>query len=142
MKKFIIFSFLTFLLALFLAPSVSQAQRPFEEISDVDSLVNQDTVILNLNYTFKKPYYFSVAIQADSISGANAGTCYLQFTNDKTVNTTRWHTAQTLTIDGAGTSSAIWEGIIYARRARLYFISPSGTRRTDIYTYISLKAFQ
>jgi len=115
------------------------AQRYFEEVSDVDSLVNQDTVILNFAYTFKRPFYYSVQIQADSVSGANAGTAYLQFSNDKATSNTKWHTAQTMTIDGTGSDYALYEGILYARRARLYFISPSGTRRVNLYTFASFK---
>lgn len=119
--------------------NTATAQRYFEEVSDVDSLVNQDTVILNFAYTFKRPFYYSVQIQADSVSGANAGTAYLQFSNDKATSNTKWHTAQTMTIDGTGSDYALYEGILYARRARLYFISPSGTRRVNLYTFASFK---
>jgi len=131
--------FAALLCAFLYTPNAATAQRYFEEVTDVDSLVNQDTVILNFDYTFKRPYYYSVQVQADSISGANAGTCYLQVTNDKATSGTKWHTAQTFTIDGAGSSYQLWEGLLYARRARLYFISPSGTRRVNLYTFASFK---
>ncbi len=139
MKNFV---FLFSLVAAFLLCGTNEAtaQRAEENVSDVDSLVNQDTVVLNFDYVFKKPYYYSIQIQADSISGANAGTAYLQVTNDKAASPTRWNTLQTLTIDGATTSSATWEGLLYARKVRVYYISPSGTRRTDLYTYAQFKA--
>lgn len=138
MKRLLFFLSFTIALCAF-APQDAQAQRFYEQISDVDSLVNQDTVIVNLDYTFKRPFYYSVQIQADSISGANAGTAYLQFSNENAASPTRWNTAQTLTIDGTTTSAALWEGILYARKARIYFISPSGTRKVRLYTDISLK---
>lgn len=125
--------------ALLFSATPATAQRFFEEVADVDSLVNQDTVALQFDYTFKRPYYYSIQIQADSISGANAGTCYLQFTNDKATSGTKWHTAQTFTIDGTGSSYQLWEGLLYARKVRLYFISPSGTRRVNLYTFASFK---
>lgn len=139
MKNFV---FLFSLVAAFMLCGATEAsaQRPEENLSDVDSLVNQDTFIVSLDYTFKAPYYYSIQIQADSVSGANAGTAYLQIANQKTANPTRWNTLQTLTIDGAGTTTATWEGILYARKARVYYISPSGTRRVNIYTDIQLKA--
>lgn len=138
MKK-LLFSISIFCALCAFAPQDAHAQRFFEEVSDVDSLVNQDTVILNFAYTFKRPFYYSIQIQADSISGANAGTAYLQFSNEASASPTRWNTAQTLTIDGTTTSTALWEGMLYARRARIYFISPSGTRKVRLYTDISIK---
>lgn len=126
-----------FLLFFFAFAASATAQRTFEEYHKTDSLVNQDTVIQLMTWQFKNPFYYSIQIQADSISGANAGTALLQFSNQSTP--TRWVTAQTLTIDGTGSDSAIYEGILYARRVRLYFISPSGTRRVNLYTDASFK---
>jgi len=120
-----------------LAPTQAAAQRFFEDPSDVDTLSNQDTIILNFDYTFKRPFYYSIQVQADSLSGANQGLAYLQFSNDKTL--TKWYTAQTLTIDGTGSDYALYEGILYARRVRMYYISPSGTRKVRVSTYASFK---
>ena len=132
---------IVFIFALIAAFATSgMAQRNFEEVSKVDSLVNQDTVIQEFGFTFKRGYLYSIQIQADSVSGANAGTCYLQFTNDKATSGTKWHTAQTLTIDGTTSSVALWDGTLYARRARVYYISPSGTRKVRLYTLASFKA--
>lgn len=50
MKK-LLFSISIFFALCAFAPQDAQAQRFFEEVSDVDSLVNQDTVILNFAYT-------------------------------------------------------------------------------------------
>lgn len=130
----------TLLAPLLFVPAQADAQRQFEEVSRMDSLVNQDTVIQEFSYTFKRPYLYSVQIQADSVSGANAGTCYLQVSNDKATTGTKWHTVQTLTIDGTTSSVALWEGTLYARRARVYYISPAGTRKVYLYTLASFKA--
>lgn len=115
-------------LALCAAPE-AQAQRYFDLISPAgDTLVNQDTIIYATSpVLIDVPYYYSIYAAADSLSGANAGFAYLQVSNDRTG--TNWHTVQTLTIDGATRSAALWEGILYARRIRVYFITPSGTRR-------------
>lgn len=138
MKKLLfLFSIIAALTAL--TATESYSQRFYEQVTDVDSLVNQDTVILNLDWTFKRPFYYSIQVKADSISGANAGTAYLQVSNDVATSNPRWHTTQTLTIDGTTSSTALWEGLLYARRARVYYFSPSGTRKVYLYTDISLK---
>lgn len=123
---------LTFALlaAAMLTPSADvKAQRYFDLISPAsDTLVNQDTIIYTTTpVLIDVPYYYSIYVAADSLSGANAGTAYLQFCNDRTG--TNWYNAETLTIDGTSRSAALWQGILYARRVRIYFITPSGTRR-------------
>ena len=45
----------------------------------------------------------------------------------------------TLTIDGTGTDEALWEGICYARKVRVYYITPSGTRKVRAKVYASFK---
>jgi len=124
-----IFSLLLLALALLAAPERAEAQRFFDLISPAsDTLVNQDTIIYTTTPALiDVPYYYSIYVAADSLSGANAGFAYLQVCNDRTG--TNWHTVQTLTIDGTTRSAALWEGIVYARRIRVYFITPSGTRR-------------
>lgn len=127
MKKLL---FIPVLLGALLATPTS-AQRVFDMIESQDTLTNQTTktyltsmsggpVILDV------PYYYSIHVSADSISGANAGTAKLQVCNDR--SGTIWTTVQTLTIDGSGTDEALWEGIAYGRRMRVYFEMPSGTR--------------
>lgn len=138
MKK-IFFSLVT----LFLCVASLPAQRFFDVISPTaDTLVNQDTVIyttelsggpLNLDV----PYEYSIHVMADSVSGANAGFAYLQFSNHRSGS--KWYTAQTLTIDGSGTDEAFYEGTCRARRVRVYFITPSGTRRVKPHVYASFK---
>lgn len=136
MKKLLFLISFAFAFLFFETPKAI-SQRSSELVADVDSLVNQDTVVLNFDWTFKRPYTYSIQVQADSVSGANAGFAYLQISNDATG--TRWHTAQTLTIDGTGSDYALWEGVLYGRKARVYFISPSGTRKVRLYTYAQFK---
>lgn len=121
------------------------AQRPFEEISKFDSLGTSSTITqlfgaptITTGFVFKQPYYYSVYIQSDSISGSNAGTVVLQVSNDRAG--VKWKTIQTLTIDGAASQTALWEGLLYGRRIRLLWTSPSGTRKTRIYSEAVLKA--
>lgn len=133
MKQIILFT----IIALCLATSTATAQR-FFDISAADTLTNQDTVIQTTSpVQLDVPYYYSIHVLADSLSGANAGTCYLQFSNHRSGSV--WYNAQTLTIDGTTTSQALWEGIVYARRVRVYWISPSGTRSVALRTYAAFK---
>lgn len=124
-----IFSLLLLAFAIMVIPEQTQAQRFFDLISPAtDTLINQDTSIYSTTPAILDvPYYYSIYAAADSLSGANAGFAYLQVSNDRTG--ANWHTVQTLTIDGTTRSAALWEGIVYARRIRVYFITPSGTRR-------------
>ena len=124
-----LFSLVLFATAVLAPTADMKAQRYFDLISPAsDTLVNQDTIIYTTTPAIiDVPYYYSVYVAADSLSGANAGFAFLQFSNDR--NGAVWHTAQTLTIDGTTRSAALWEGIVYARRVRIYFITPSGTRR-------------
>lgn len=133
MKQKFLFALLLGLLA---APLV-QAQKVFD-ITKVDTISNQDTIIVTTAtsrgpVTMDIPYYYSVHILTDSLSGSNAGTAYLQVCNDRTG--TNWYNVQTLTLDGATTQQVLYEGIAYARRMRVYFISPSGTRSTKVQVY-------
>lgn len=131
---------LLLLLALALGfAQAASAQRFFDIIkTGTDTLTNQDTVIFTTTPVMVDvPYYYSVHVIADSVSGANAGFAYLQVCNDRTG--TNWYTIQTLTIDGTGSDAALYEGILYARRIRVYFITPSGTRKVKAQTYAVFK---
>jgi hypothetical protein len=129
---------LFFLLAFALCGAFqADAQAAFVEVSKYDSLATSTTLTYDLGL-YKKPYLYSVYIQSDSISGANAGTCVLQVANDRAG--VRWKTIQTLTIDGAAQQTALWEGTLYARRAKVVFTSPSGTRKTRVRLEAVLKA--
>jgi len=127
---------LFFLIALLLFAFGAKAQRVFDiQSSSTDTLKNQTTKTYATNTSgygtgpaiIDVPYYYSVYCAADSLSGSNAGTAKLQVCNDHTG--TDWYTLQTLTIDGTSRSQAFWEGILYARRVRIYFDMPSGTRQ-------------
>jgi hypothetical protein len=135
-----VFSLLLLALAFsFFAAPEANAQRFFDMQSAAsDALVNQDTLIYTTTPSLiDVPYYYSIYVQADSVSGANAGFAYLQVSNDRAGSV--WVTTQTLTIDGTGTDSALYEGILYARRVRVYCISPSGTRNVAIKVNSSFK---
>jgi len=132
---------LLFLLFALISLSAS-GQRFFDIYETGDTLTNQDTLIYLTTHNggpanIDVPYYYSIHVQADSISGANAGFAYLQFSNHRSGTT--WYTAQTLTIDGTTTDEALWEGICYARKVRVYYITPSGTRKVRAKVYASFK---
>lgn len=134
MKKSILFSLLLCIVAF-----SASAQRYFDLIK-ADTLTNQDTLIFTTSpVLIDVPYYYSIHVACDSLSGATAGTAYLQVCNDRTG--TNWYSVQSLTIDGT-LSEALWEGILYARRVRLYFITPSGTRSVQARAYGSFKRIQ
>lgn len=123
---------------LFAAAPVAQAQKYLDINVANDTLSNQVTK----NYTttpalIDVPYYYSIHVAADSISGANAGTVRLQVSNDRLGTT--WYTVQTMTVDGTGTDEALWEGLLYARRFRVQYEMPSGTRKVRARVYASLK---
>lgn len=128
-NTFSLFGILLSLLLTMAAANRAEAQRFFDlQSATTDTLTNQDTIIYTTTPVMVDvPYYYSIHVKADSISGANAGTAYLQFSNHR--SGTVWYNAQTMTIDGTGTDEALYEGILYARRVRVYFITPSGTRK-------------
>jgi hypothetical protein len=135
-----VFSLLLLALAFSFLPTADVGAQRFFDIAPItaDTLVNQDTIIYTTTPSLiDVPYYYSIHVQADSVSGANAGSAYLQVSNDRAG--TVWVTTQTLTIDGTGSDSALYEGILYARRVRVYFITPSGTRRVNTAVHASFK---
>lgn len=100
-------------------------------VTDSTRLTNQDTnivTLLNSNKGKSGNWTYSVMIVSDSISGSNAGTVYLQVSNDGYT----WYNAQTLTLDGATQQKTLYEGVLYAVRMRVYQITPSGTRVTAV----------
>jgi len=134
MKQNFLFGIITMLM---LAAAPAQAQRVFD-FYKTDTLTNQDTIIVTTAQVggpsmLDVPYYYSVNILTDSLSGSNAGTFYLQFSNDRSGSV--WYNAQTTTINGPTQQNVLYEGIVYARRMRVYFITPSGTRSTKVRVY-------
>src|SRR5690606_8370206 len=87
--------FLFAILALTIA-TAANAQRYFDLIAPTaDTLVNQDTVIYTTATSggptiIDVPYHYSVHVKADSVSGANAGFCYLQVSNHRSGSV--WYT--------------------------------------------------
>lgn len=144
MKQKFLFGLLLAVFSIFAPAPEVQAQRYFDVI-DIDTIANQDTIVVTTQNNggpviIETPYRYSVHVVTDSLSGANAGTVYLQVSNDR--NGTVWYNAQSLTLDGATQQSALWEGILDARRIRVYYISPSGTRSVRVQTYASFKKLQ
>ena len=142
MKQAIFF----FLFAAFAAilPTSEATAQTWVQVSDSTRLSNQDTNIVYLLTDSRGKqgiWSYSVHVVSDSISGATGGTCVLQTSN----NGTHWVTAaniytatsQTLTLNGATQQTALWEGILYARRIRIYQITPSSTQVTSV----RIKAF-
>lgn len=133
-KFFIIFS-----IAL-LSSLVASAQRfiDFGTTTKPDTLTNAVTRTYATTPTFIDALYsYSVHVKADSLSGANAGTVTLEVCNDRTG--TNWIAIQTMTVDGTGTDEAIWEGALRARRVRVRWVMPAGTRTVRAQTYGVLK---
>jgi hypothetical protein len=103
-----------------------------------DTLIATDTMSFafqsgGVDYDFTGLYEYSILVTADSISGANAGTVYLQVSNSKNDDTTPiWTTIDSDTIDGTVRQYFLYEGLLRARRLRIYIIGPSGTRVTII----------
>ena len=75
---------------------------------------------------------YSFIVQADSVSGANAGTVALQVSNSLGASTPVWVTIDTDTIDGSTAQVFTYDGVMRYRRIRVLVTSPAGTRRTDI----------
>jgi len=137
MKNFV----LTFSLLL-LAVCANFAQDPANltyyqiKSAGTDTIVNQDTVIwdlLELDFN-RYEWNYSLTIKADSVSGANGATAYLEVSNTQAGLTPVWErlTTNAITIDGPGTQVTSMSGVLYWRRFRVVIISPSGTRRTAV----------
>lgn len=135
-------STLSTLALMLLLAFTADAQR-FFDIQKIDTLTNRDTIILTTTQkggplNLDVNYDYSIHIKTDSISGANDGVAYLQFSNDRTGSV--WYTAQTLTMDGTTTDEALWEGTVKARRVRIYCITPNTTtRKIRVQCYASFK---
>lgn len=95
-----------------------------------DSLVNADTISFVINPAGLKTgdYYYSTSLQADSISGSTAGTCWFQVSNWTTGD--YWHSVDTVTINGVQTLD-FSTGVLQAARARFYMIS-TGSQKTYV----------
>lgn len=124
-------------------PTSEVSAQSWVGVSDSTRLTNADTNIVYLLTDSRGKtgiWSYSVHIVSDSISGATAGTCVLQTSNNgiywRTAANLYTETAQTLTLNGAAQQLANWEGVLYARRIRVYQIT-SGTQVTSV----RIKAF-
>lgn len=115
-------------LGLFLADVKGQ---DYLVVSDSTVLTNQDTQItylISLSQGTKSPWSYSIHVVSDSLTGSTAGTVYVQFTND---GYTWLNHSTSLTLDGATQQTQAWDGTLYARRMRVYAITPSGSKTTN-----------
>lgn len=114
-----------------------------------DTLVNLDTIFVYLtpgNNAFSL-FKIDAILRCDSISGATAGTAYLQFagtgaglangqasktlTNDQVM----WYNVSSVTLDGAGRTQYRLTGDLTSSRARLLILTPNSTARRMMITY-------
>lgn len=140
--KQILFLFFFAAFAAILPTSEAYGQT-WVQVSDSTRMTNADTnIVYMLTDSRGKQGIWAYSIHAisDSISGATAGTLVLQTSNNgiywRTAANLYTETAQTLTLNGAAQQLANWEGVLYARRLRVYCIT-SGTQVTSV----RIKAF-
>lgn len=137
MKNLLVFALLMF--ATVLSAQTNSAKGVIYTINtDTDTLGTSTT----LTYEFQEKgravdfptagWEYSFIVQADSISGANAGTVALQVSNSLGASTPVWVTIDTDEINGSAAQVFVYDGVMRYRRIRLLITSPSGTRRTDI----------
>ena len=139
--KYLIF-ILAFCFPAIIFAQAKEAKMLYYEVIGNDTLGTSTTVIkefenrYGFDNDFNDLYEYSWIVVADSVSGANAGTISLQFSNDRDTTTSPiWYTSTTSTIDGNVQQLFSYEGTIKARRTRLLITSPSGTRVTRVRTY-------
>jgi len=110
----------------------SFAQK-FDYYYKTDTFTNADTITL-YEVTLKDDYYYSFEVTADSLSGATAGTVWLQAQNCNSCST--WYNIDTVTINGTSTISRD-TGTLVGRRIRIYGIT-SGTQSTEYFIGLAL----
>lgn len=115
-----------------------EAKHSYYYSATVDTLGASDTLIIEFEHTggqqidFEQTYDYNWIITADSLSGANDGTVYLQTSNSAYGGTDVWYNAGTTTIDGTTTQTINYTGTLLARRLRVYFLTPSGAKSIRI----------
>jgi len=151
MKQFVFF-FLLFCIGLSAQAQTSgfvvksnQRNTGASTIFSRDTLVNLDTLIVDLFVGDYRNWTIDGIIRCDSISGATTGTVYLQYANDGIVNNrtsstltsdqVMWYNVATATLDGAGRTQYRLTGELTARRARLFILTPNSTARRMMITY-------
>lgn len=138
--------FILGLLALLLLVAVAtrteaqtNAPKVFTWVESGDTLGTSTTLtyepVINGSTDKSKLWAYDILVEADSVSGANAGTVTLQISNDPPgtlAGNVIWFDLDSDTIDGSDTQVFHYTGTLYARRLRVVVTSPSGTRSTDI----------
>mgnify|MGYP000246390332 CR=1 FL=1 len=107
-----------------------------------DTLINLDTIIVPLGSMIELRK-LDVIIRCDSISGATAGTAYLQLANtgpnsSLTDNQVMWYNASSATLDGAGRTQYRLTADWSSGRARLFIVTPNSTARRMMITYFAV----
>lgn len=145
--KTLFYGLMALLLSAFVVTQVeaqTNAPKTFTWTATGDTLGTSTTLTyeptINGSTDKSRLWSYDIIVEADSISGANAGTVTLQIANDSpgtAAGNVIWYDLDTDTIDGATTQVFNYTGTLNARRIRVVVTSPSGTRRTDI----ELRAF-
>lgn len=154
MKRLIIFTLLAMLMSQVQGQSVSgytlisnQKNSGASTIYSRDTLVNLDTIFVPLSTKAFSLFKVDAILRCDSISGATAGSAYLQFAQTTPGNAERltdnqviWQTVATATLDGAGRTQYRLTADLTSNRARLLILTPNSTARRMMITYnVTLK---
>lgn len=158
MKRLIIFTLLAMLMSQVQGQSVSgytlisnQKNSGASTIYSRDTLVNLDTIFVPLATKAFSLFKVDAILRCDSISGATAGSAYLQFAQTApnnsadpalrlTDNQVIWQTVATATLDGAGRTQYRLTADLTSNRARLLILTPNSTARRMMITYnVTLK---
>jgi hypothetical protein len=128
------------LLPLTLSAQLEAKQSEFTAYS-VDTLSATDTVIIEFLHAngrgvdFKQTYDYTWIITADSLSGANDGTIYLQYSNTPYgVANPVWYNAETTVINGTTRQTIYYTGTLLTRRSRIYYLTPAGAKSIRVNT--------
>ena len=138
MKKLLFFM----LIAIFTINMQAQNYDSYQLI-DSDTLTNADTIIGTYPLVISQDYYYSVQVVCDSLTGNPNGTAYLQQSNDDGSTPEKWTnvSGKTLTLNGTGTYSTIWEGgttPFLGVKLRVYILG-AGTATVDCNAWLVIK---
>lgn len=112
-----------------------------------DTLSGLDTIIVPLASKAFSLFKIDAVLRCDSISGATAGTAYLQYAatapgsnytnapSTLTDNQVVWYNVSSATLDGAGRTQYRLTGDLTTNRARLFIVTPNSTARKMMITY-------
>jgi len=108
---------------------------------EADTATDAETLTFTFPGLIHDLYYYSWQVVADSLTGATAGTAYLQETLYPSDSVFTNLSGKTLTIDGAGQSATFFTGTCYGGRQQVQVVT-TGTQTLRIriwYTYVKVK---